>query len=117
MLLSMGQMMGCSSDNEEDLMPSPQQPADCPTAQVTYALAVKPILQQRCYSCHAGGMQEGNVRLEEHAQVRQHATSGLLMGVINHSPGFKQMPFNSPKLPACDIAKIKAWVDAGAPNN
>ncbi len=117
MLLSLGLILGCTSDNEEDMMPANQQPTDCPTGQVTYALTVKPILQQRCYSCHATGIQQGNVSLEDYAQLKQHATSGLLMGVISHAQGYKQMPLNGAKLPACDIAKIKAWVDAGAPNN
>lgn len=117
MFLCMTMVFGCNSDNEEDLKPTGQQPTDCPTAQVTYGQTVKPILQQKCYSCHSNGLMEGNVSLDDYAQVKKHASSGQLMGVISHAQGFIQMPFNAAKLPACDIAKIKAWVDAGAPNN
>jgi hypothetical protein len=39
------------------------------------------------------------------------------VGAITHAPGFTPMPQGGAKLPACEIAKIKAWVDAGSPNN
>jgi len=39
------------------------------------------------------------------------------VGCIRHDSGFTFMPFQSGKLSPCDIALIKAWVDAGALNN
>jgi hypothetical protein len=41
----------------------------------------------------------------------------MLYGVISHSPGYRYMPKYGPKLPDCEIAGIKKWIDAGAPNN
>jgi hypothetical protein len=40
-----------------------------------------------------------------------------LQVAINHSAGYSPMPKGGNKLPACQIAKVRRWVAAGAPNN
>jgi hypothetical protein len=55
--------------------------------------------------------------LDTYARVKTVADNGKLMGVITHANGFPQMPKGGNKLSDCNIAKIKKWVDAGAPNN
>ena len=103
----------CTNYNEEELYPK----IGCEVGTVTYALTVKPILEQNCYSCHATGVASGGIILDTYTEVSKPALNGRLIGAINHSPGFKPMPQGGNKLPACDIARIKAWVQAGAPNN
>jgi cytochrome c553 len=39
------------------------------------------------------------------------------MGCIEQQPGFDAMPKGASKLSDCDIARIRAWVAAGQPNN
>ncbi|MDX1905680.1 MAG: hypothetical protein SF053_01500 [Bacteroidia bacterium] len=89
----------------------------CDSTAVTYAASIKPILNTHCVGCHSGSRPGGGILLQTHAQVQVVAQTGLLFGVINFEPGYKPMPQGGDKLPACDILKIKAWVNAGAPNN
>lgn len=89
----------------------------CDTTNVTWTNTIRPIIQAKCQGCHQGGSPGGGVDLSNYAGVSGAAFSGELVGTIDHLPGFSAMPKNSPKLPDCDIAKIKIWVNAGAPNN
>jgi len=43
--------------------------------------------------------------------------NGNLVNVIEHNPGYSQMPQGLPQLASCTINKIVAWVNRGAPNN
>lgn len=108
----------CTSENGEDLaggnaLPTPA----CDTTPVTYALTVAPLLQQRCTRCHAGALPAGGVALGTYAQAKAIAADGRLLGTVNHDPGYPPMPQGAPQLAACDLAQLRAWVAAGAPNN
>ena len=107
----------CSDDNEEDLKPDAPQSASCDTATVTFSATAAPILAANCYSCHSSGIAESGVILDTYAGVYEEAHHGHLIGVITHAPGFPPMPQGAAKLSDCDIAKIRKWVDTGAPNN
>ena len=106
---------GCSYDTEEDLYPPP---STCNTTNVTFSGTVNPLLTSYgCLGCHVGSAPQGNINLQGHTNVRNVANSGRLYGAISHAPGFQPMPHGMPKMAQCDINKIKAWIDAGAPNN
>jgi len=45
------------------------------------------------------------------------ANNGNLWGAVNWENGYIPMPQGGGKLPACDLAKIKNWINQGAPNN
>lgn len=108
--------VACADDNEEDL--TPQQPAQqCDTNAVTFSGSVVPILAANCYACHAANIAEGGVVLSNYAGVKAKVDDRRLIGAITHAPGFSPMPQGAAKLSACDIEKIKKWVDNGAPNN
>jgi hypothetical protein len=92
-------------------------PVTCDTTNVTFSGTVMPILQNKCQGCHSGTAPSGGVNLTFHAGVAVVANNGKLVGVINHAPGFPAMPQGGQKLPSCEIAKITAWVNSGAPNN
>lgn len=113
LLLGLG---SCTHDNEEELYGTPEA-GSCDLSQVTYTLTVRPILQQHCYSCHAGGFASGNVTLDAYAGVKMQLDNGKLLGSIRHLPGHPPMPQNGPKLSDCHIARIAKWHEAGAPNN
>ena len=40
-----------------------------------------------------------------------------LLGSVDHAPGYSPMPKGGAQLSACDRAKLRKWVAAGAPNN
>ena len=108
-------VVSCYRDNEEDLYPGT---GTCDVSNVTYAATVAPLLQSNgCIGCHSGGSPSGNISLEGYSNVRAAALSGKLYGAINHSAGFSPMPKSGAKMSACNISKIKAWIDAGSVNN
>ncbi len=104
---------GCAYDNAEELFPAPV----CNTSAVTYQGTIAPILQANCLSCHSSAIAESGIVLEDVHEVQHLAEHGTLLGVVTHSPGFPAMPKDAPQLSACDIAAIRAWVEAGAPDN
>jgi hypothetical protein len=107
---------GCTNDSEEELYGKPDI-NNCDLRQVTYALTVRPILQQHCYSCHTTGFASGNVTLDDYTGVKKQMDNGKLLGSIKHLPGHPPMPQNGPKLSDCNIARITKWYDSGALNN
>ena len=104
---------GCYYDVEEELYPN----TGCDTSNVTYSGVILPLLQDNCYICHNTVSQFGGIILEGYDQVITHVNSGELLGVLKHEAGFPPMPLNQPKLPACVIAKIEAWISNGAMND
>lgn len=89
----------------------------CDTSNVTYSGTVVPILQLRCVGCHNSNTTSDNINLTLYSGVELVASNGRLLGAINHAAGFTPMPLSGPKLPQCDIDKIRIWVEDGAPNN
>lgn len=89
----------------------------CNTSNVTYSGKVRPLLQSSCVGCHSGSAPGGGINLSTHAGVAAVAANGRLYGAINHQSGFVAMPLGGQKLSTCNISQIKAWIDAGAPNN
>ena len=92
-------------------------PNTCDTSNVTFSQTINPILQNKCVGCHNGSNASGGVNLSAHSGVQVVALNGKLYGAVSHAPGYTAMPFNSPKLPDCDIEKIRIWIDNGAQNN
>lgn len=108
----------CTYENNEDLLGNAPPRPDCDTlVAITYSGQIAPLLQQRCMSCHNNLQPSGNFSVETPAQVQSKARTGLLLGVVSHAPGYDPMPQGAPKLSDCDVAKIRKWVQAGAPNN
>ena len=70
-----------------------------------------------CTNCHSGPNPEGGFPLDSYTGVKTKIDDGRLWGSINHLAGFAPMPHGAAKMNQCDINKIKAWMDAGAPNN
>lgn len=104
---------GCYYDNEEQLYNCSVDPAT-----VKYSTTVNTILTSYgCLGCHSGASASGGVNLGTHAALKIVADNGRLYGAINHQPNFKPMPQGGGKMSGCDIKKVKAWIDAGAPNN
>jgi hypothetical protein len=104
---------GCYYDNEEELYPE----NTCKTNDMSYANNVLPILTDNCYSCHNQASNQGGVTLEGYSNLKTYADNGKLVNVINHEPGFPEMPQNAAQLAQCQIDKIEAWVNQGALDN
>jgi len=89
----------------------------CDTAIVTYSSSVNPILTAYCTGCHSGANAPLGIMLDNYTGVKAEVTANKLLAVITHAPGVSPMPKNGNKLNDCNIAKIRIWIAAGAPNN
>ena len=98
-------------------------PAVLPAAD--FARDVKPVLSKHCVSCHGPDKQRGSLRLDSASAVRLGGSSGpvvvpgksadsLLIQAVCGAEGVKAMPPKGPRLGAGELAKLKAWIDAGA---
>ena len=90
-----------------------------------FARDVQPIFQNRCVRCHGAELQKSQLRLDSRTGALRGGLSGKvvvpgrsadsllvqrLVGAIK-----PRMPFEGPPLPAAEVARIRAWIDAGAP--
>lgn len=89
---------------------------DCDSTLFSYALHIKPIIDNNCLGCHNDPAPAMNINLSTHAGVKAIADNGKLYGSVAQLQGYSAMPKGS-KLSDCSIVKIKKWIDAGAPNN
>lgn len=97
-----------------------QNIGQCDTIGVTLSDSIRPILTQNCYACHnqnAAAFSGGGIDLENYASLQTVANNGRLLCSVKHELGCSPMPQGGARLPDCAIAKIEAWVNAGAPNN
>jgi hypothetical protein len=104
----------CYYDVEEILYPD----TECDIEMMSYTNDIVPILSDNCYTCHNTQARFGNIILDSHQELSKYfTTNDLLLGAIKHNPGFSAMPQGAPKLLDCQINKIEAWINQGAPNN
>lgn len=93
---------------------------------VDYEAAVRPILAERCYTCHSAEAQKGGLRLDHKPLALQGGDSGavLIPGQASASALFeritsddpaKRMPPKGAPLAPEQIETLRAWIDAGAP--
>ncbi len=112
-------LWSCSKSNEEALISSSQgsNSNSCTTENMKFNTDIAPIMQAHCNSCHSISTASPGVNTQNYDGVKRLADNGMLVGTITHASGFAPMPQGRPKLAACDINKIKAWIAQGARNN
>ena len=89
---------------------------------------ILPIFESHCFDCHGGGKQKAGIRLDDPAsligQQRQGRTmvkpgdpdaSSLLTVLTLPVDDELAMPPEGERLSAAEIAKVRAWISAGAP--
>lgn len=89
----------------------------CDTTNVLFSGFVKPLVNAQCVGCHNNSSQSGNVNLEGYTNVKLAVDNGSLLGTIKHLSGYPAMPQSQNKMSDCNIAKIEAWINAGALDN
>ncbi len=112
----------CYYDNFKELHPESalSGASGCDTAGViSYSAQIVPVLNRSCNTqCHGGSGGGGGRELTNYSLVLEEAASGRLVSSIIWDGNAQQMPQGATsKIPDCDIAKIKKWVAASAPNN
>ena len=108
---------GCYNKKADLIIPN----NDCDTSVViSYSTDITNILSQNCYICHSAdkyATSGGGNQLDTYLSLQRKVMSGELLKAINHNPGVVAMPLGGEKISDCDIMKITAWVNRGAPNN
>ncbi|MEL7499824.1 MAG: c-type cytochrome domain-containing protein [Planctomycetota bacterium] len=97
------------------------------TAKITFDDHAKPILVQRCSSCHNGQKREGDLDVTNYTNLMQGGGSGTVIEPLDASGSYlynlithedsPEMPPNGVKIPDADIKMIGQWIDGGALEN
>jgi hypothetical protein len=95
---------------------------------VDYLREIKPILAHKCFACHGALKQEANLRLDAAPAIHKGGDSGpaVVPAVPLESPLWQRVssPDKSERMPpegegepldAQQLAKLKAWIEQGAP--
>ena len=86
---------------------NPGAPAAAAATPVGYA-QLRPVLEQRCYSCHGEAVQMKNLRLDSEEQVAQHAQQIYQQAVVT-----KIMPLsNATQMTDDERALVARWFEA-----
>lgn len=99
-----------------------QQAADPP---VSYAKDIKPFLNKYCMECHQGASAKAKVKVDSYADLLTRTKKGalvvagkadqsVLVKVLEGQGGKPMPPKKSAQPTAAEIAKVKAWITAGA---
>ena len=104
---------GCYYDNEEELYGGGGG-GTCDTAAVSFSADVQPVINANCVSCHAPGGQQESSPLTNYQEIKTYADNDKLVDRTNNS----SLPMPPTGLMSeCNRDIIKAWINAGAPNN
>ena len=101
-----------------------------PQDTVSFADDILPIFRQRCGECHGAEDENGEVRTEvslnllEYERVIAGSEFGTVVEAGDPANSFLldmivdgTMPEQGDPVPEAEIALIRAWIEAGAPNN
>lgn len=96
-------------------------------ADSDYLKSVKPLLQERCYSCHGGLKQKGGLRLDTAALARKGGESGgvaskrhdgtfLLLERVSSSDPEERMPpkHEGETFTPAQVQILRDWIESGA---
>jgi hypothetical protein len=89
----------------------------CDTNNVTFSGTIFPLIQNNCLGCHSGFSPSGQIDLSNHQNIAAISATGRLFGAINHDAGYTPMPRGGNKLPECQIAQMRIWIENGSLNN
>lgn len=102
-----------------------------PDTNVTYSATIQPMFNARCVSCHSASVPQSGVNLATYAATmasRGTQYNALIVQTGNpddsalydkllSSPRFGSRMPQGGSLTAQQIANVRAWILAGAPNN
>jgi len=94
-----------------------------------YSTAIQPVFDQYCVSCHGPQKQKAKLRLDSHENLVTGSENGAVIeaGASERSPMIQRLmlpdeeddhmpPVGKPQPSPSQIALLKWWVDAGAPD-
>jgi cytochrome c5 len=96
----------------------PEPVVNCDTAMVTYSGTISPMIQTYCSyntACHANN--GGAPPINTHADLKARVDNGQIQHRVFTLKDMPPSYSDKGPVPACDLAKLKAWIDKGAQNN
>jgi len=75
------------------------------------------LIGQNCEGCHNGASASGGLNLAGHQNISSAALSGTIMDRVTRDAGDPLLMPPGQALSECDQAKLRTWINAGAPNN
>ena len=93
---------------------------------VNYLTEIKPLLRDKCFSCHSSRKQEGGLRLDAASLIRKGGESGpgyvtrsarqsLILKRVTADDDNRMPPAeDGARLTAKEVAKLTAWIKSGA---
>jgi hypothetical protein len=92
------------------------------TTNISYSVDIAPILANTCGvpSCHGSGGGPGSPDFSSYNLFKLEIQSKGVTYIENRTKQGGDMPpsyTTGPPISACQTAKLKAWLDAGYPNN
>lgn len=97
-----------------------------PDSNISYIEYIVPVLQAKCYSCHANGRYEAGLDLSLHTRfvdgrivVPGEPETSILIWTVEGRAGFPPMPpiGTAPSLTKNQLDGFRTWIDEGAKNN
>jgi len=95
-----------------------------PSADVSYAKDVRPILESRCATCHMGEFVSEGLDMNTYESLLAGSQNGPVIvpgdagkSLLIQKVTEGKMPKRGPKLTPVQIQTIIDWINAGAPNN
>lgn len=93
--------------------------------KVDYVGQIKPVLRERCYSCHGALKQEGGLRLDSGSLILKGGDSGagvsrgntndsLLLRRVTSADSSERMPPEGEPLKPAEISALESWIRDGA---
>jgi hypothetical protein len=79
-----------------------------------YARDIKPLLRERCSSCHGTLKQKGDLRLDAGSLIPRESHEDILARVVSHDED-ERMPPEGARLTPAQVALLREWFAAGAP--
>ena len=104
----------CYNDKEAYLYPFA---VVCDSSNVTYSQTIAPIMSTNCNVCHTTANPSGGVVTDNYPDLNLVVLNGKLWAGVSWSSGFSPMPKGGAQLSACDLGKIKKWINNGSSNN
>jgi mono/diheme cytochrome c family protein len=97
-----------------------------PQPRIDFTREIQPIFKQYCAECHGPSKARGRLRLHTPDFILRGGLSGspitpgnsevsLLVRRVMGLDGEDQMPLDGEPLPEATIARLRAWIDQGAP--
>lgn len=118
---------GLAAPSQPPAKPRPAPAAAPPaiaSASLDFKQQIQPLLTARCVACHGAKNGQSGLRLDRKTLAFQGGDSGpaIVPGKSGESELFRRITSTDPKhrmppgapLPPAEIARLKAWIDAGA---